>query len=409
MAQQRSPLVRLECPNCTRPIDQYNATSQSINCPSCGSTVALGVGDPELLVKGGRIPKSPFPINLGDRANIMNTEFIVLGRVVYRGWDDEDSWTWHEWLLGGADGRMLWLSHDESGFAIFRKMRFRSLFNPQTDFQLEVSEGQKAYMHERYPAQILGAEGELTWRAKKGDRLFVAEGAGGGAKYSVQQTPAEMEVYRGRAIAEEALARAFGNQEWLKKLKQAQNRKGTLRTVAIACIIFAVLAFGAALFVSSSGEELEPVTMQLSQDNPTGSFSIELDKENRPAIVGIRLNSGSLPENTYADLDVSITAPDEQTYFLFTQELWHETGRDEDGPWRETHYRHSEMFVPLITGPHKVQVTFDEANPVSGVDIEVTVRRNHIMPTWFVIYGVVTGVIAFIVLLMGSGKASAQS
>jgi ribosomal protein S27E len=409
MAETRTPLKRLECPNCTKPIDQFNATTQAVVCPSCGSTVALGMGDPELLEKGGgRIPPSPFPIKLGDKAKIADTEFVVLGRVVYRGWDDEDSWQWHEWLLGGSDGRMVWLAFDETGFGLFQKMRFRSAFNAQTDFQLDIGEGKNAFIHERYPAQIIGAEGELTWRAKRGDRLFMAEGNGGGKKYSVQQTPEELEVYEGKAIPEKTIAEAFGNQQWLTNMTKKANRKSTTRAVAIACLIFAVLSIFAAVGVSASGEQLESHFMTLSTTNPSQSFVVNFDKANRPAVVAINLRGGSLPANSSLDLDVNITAPDQKTYFLFTQELWHETGSDEDGPWTETHYSHSEMFVPLLTGDHKLQVDFDLANPVSSAEIEVTVRRNHIMPTWFIIYAVITGIIGFVLLFFGGGKSTAS-
>jgi ribosomal protein S27E len=409
MAETRTPLKRLECPNCTKAIDQFSADTQAIVCASCGSTVAIGMGEPELLEKGGgRIPASPVPIKLGDKAKIADTEFIVLGRVVYRGWDDEDSWMWNEWLLGGSDGRMVWMSLDETGFGLFQKMRFRSAFNAQTDYQLDLGDGKQAGIHERYPAQIIGAEGELTWRAKRGDRLYMAEGAGGGKKYSIQQTPEELEVYEGKAIPEKTIAEAFGNQEWLTNMTKRANRQGTSRAIAIACLVFAVLSIFAAIGVSSSGEELEPHFMTLSTSNPSQSFVVNFDKANRPAIVGINLRSGSIPANTSLDIDVNITAPDQKTYFLFTQELWHETGSDEDGPWTETHYRHSEMFVPLLTGDHKLQVDFDLANPVSSAEIEVTVRRNHVMPTWFIIYGVITGIIGFVLLFFGGGKSTSS-
>lgn len=409
MAETRSPLKRLECPNCSKPIDQFNATTQAVICPACGAMVAIGTGDPELLEKGGgRIPPSPVPIKLGDKANIANTEFVVLGRVVYRGWDDEDSWTWHEWLLGGSDGRMVWMSLDENGFALFQKMRFRSAFNAQTDFQLDIGDGKHAFIHERYPAQIIGAEGELTWRAKRGDRLYMAEGAGGSKQYSIQQTPEELEVYEGKGIAEKTIAEAFGNQQWLTNMTKTANRKSTVRAIAVACLIFAIVSIIAAIGVSTTGEQLEPHFMTLSTSNPSQSFVVNFDKANRPAVIGINLRSGSLPANTSLDLDVNITAPDEKTYFLFTQELWHETGSDEDGPWTETQYRTSDMFVPLLTGDHKIQVDFDLENPVSSADIEVTVRRNHIMPTWFIIYAAVTGIIGFALLFFG-GKSKSQS
>jgi hypothetical protein len=237
----------------------------------------------------------------------------------------------------------------------------------------------------------------------------MAEGSGGGKKYSIQQTPDELVVYEGYLIGERAIAQAFGNQEWVKKLESSKRTKSTLRAIAAACFFFAIVALIGAIGVTGSGEELESHTMTLSQSNPSQSFVVNFDKAKRPAIIGIALRSGGIPANSFVDLDVNITAPDEQTYFLFTQELWHETGSDEDGPWTETHYRHSEMFVPLLTGDHKIQVDFDTTNPVSSVDIEVTVRRNHIMPTWFVIYAVVTALIGFAMLFIAGGKASAKS
>jgi hypothetical protein len=334
---------------------------------------------------------------------------MVVGRVVYRGWDDEESWVWHEWLLGGSDGRMIWLAHDEKGFGLYQKMRFRAAFNAQSDWRLDIGNGKQALIHERYPAQILGAEGELTWRAKRGDKLFVAEGAAGGNRYSIQQTPDELEVYEGRLISEEALAGAFGNLEWQKTLASRKNRRGTALMIGAACILFAVIALFAAMYVSNTGEEFEPRFLSLSQTQPSQSFTVDFDQANRPAVVAIDLRSGGIPDNTFVDLDVSITSPDGTQNDLFSQELWHESGRDEDGPWRETHYRHSEMFVPFQTGEHTIQVDFDPTNPVSGVDIAVTVRRNHILPIWFVCYAAVTGVIGFLIAFYGGGRASAKS
>src|SRR5690606_9335926 len=151
---------------------------------------------------------------------------------------------------------------------------FRSQFNAQSDFQLDIGEGKTAFIHERYPAQILGAEGELTWRAKRGDRLFMAEGAGGGKRYSIQQTPEELEVYEGHLIGESAIAQAVGNQEWLKKIERAQASKNSLKYIAAACILFAIIAIGAAIYVSGSGEELPPQTMTLSTTNPSQSFVV---------------------------------------------------------------------------------------------------------------------------------------
>lgn len=408
--ETRSPLKQLKCPNCSSPIEQFNVTTQAIVCPTCGSHVAIGTDDPRLLTKGqGRVPDSGFPIEMGDKATIGDVEFVVLGRVVYRGWDDEDSWTWHEWLMGGADGRMLWLSHDEKGFGLYQKLRFRSEFDPKRSFRLDVGKDKQAFIHERYPAEITGAEGELTWQAKRGERLFVAEGAGGGKRYSVQQTAEELEVYEGRLISESAIATAFKNQDWLDRLSVAKVRKGTARAIGILCILFAVMALLFAASVSGSGQEEEPRFMTLSSTQLSNSFTVNFEQTNRPAIVGIALRSGSLPANSFVDVDVNVISPDETKSYLFTQELWHETGRDEDGPWAESDYNSSDMFVPFQTGIHTFEVVFEPTASVNSVDLVISVRRNHIMPAWFVIYAVIAGIIGVIALFYGASKATAKS
>lgn len=399
-SQTRSPLTRLECPNCGSPIDQFNATTQALVCPTCGSHISIGTDIPEILSKGARLPKAPRPIKVGDRATIASAEYIVIGRVMYRGVSEGESFTWNEWLLGAPDGQMLWLSLDEKGWALFRKLRFRQQFDPQRDSILELGENKKAYIHERYNATIVGAEGELTWRAKPNEKLFVAEGAGSGLLYSIQQTPEELEVHEGRQIEEKALATAFKNETWLKSLEKFKQRRSTYNTAAVACVIAAIIAVIVAIAVADSGSEDDPRTVELSSNSQSDNFNIEFDSV-RPVIVAVRLLGNTLPENSFIDIDVNIVSPDGTSESLFVQELWHETGVDEDGRWVETQYETSEMFVPTQTGSHTLEVAYD-GSVLNSLTLQVTVRRNHIMPIWFFIYAVISGIGAAIFGYMAS-------
>jgi hypothetical protein len=319
MTTPNSGLIRLECPNCRGPLDQANATSQAIVCPKCNSYVSLGSETAEVLGKGRKLPVSPVPLALGDKGTVAGAEYVVLGRVMYRGQDDEETFTWNEWLLGAPDGRMLWLSLDETGFALFQKLRFRSEFDARTSTALDIGEGKKAFIHERYPAQVVGAEGELTWRAMPGERVFMAEGSGNGLKYSIQQNEQELEVHEGRAITGQALAEAFKKPEWIKKLKEADNARGMYSTIAALCIAAAIAAVFFAVIVSGSGTEDEPRTIELSSSGPSDSFTLDFT-DARPVIVGLELIGGGMPENTFIDLDVGVVAPDGEEYDLFEQE-----------------------------------------------------------------------------------------
>lgn len=401
VADNRSPLVRLECPNCASPIDQYNATSQSTICGTCGSHISLGLETSEILSKGSRLPKSPRPFKIGDMATIANVDYMVLGRVVYRGVEDGETFTWNEWQLGGENGQMLWLSLDEKGFGLFRKIRFRQPFNARHDFRLELGD-KTAFIHERYGADILGAEGELTWRARPGTKLFFAEGAGNGLKYSIQQTAHELEIHEGREVSEIALAKAFRNKEWLDKVQSLEQWKTTYTRAAIACVIAGIIGLVLALYAGTTGVQDPTQRIELSDNDLSSSFALAFESQ-RPAIVSIRLIEDSLPENSFIDVDVNIVSPDGLSQPLFVQELWHETGVDEDGRWVETQYKTSEMFVPTQSGKHELEVAYD-GSVLDDLTLEVTVRRDHIMPLWYIVYTV----LAFIGAAVFGLSASSQ-
>jgi len=409
MSEQAQPVLKkLECPNCGSPISQHSASTQTIICETCGTHVAVGLGQPENIGQGRRIPHPPRPIKLGDKITLKNTEYVVLGRVVYRGWDPheaDESWAWHEWMVGGDTGQMMWLSFDEKGFGIYRKLRFRDQFNPQQDRVLNLGEGQSILIHERYPAKIVGAEGELSWRAKPGESLFVAEGARSGRRYSVQQSAEEMEIYEGIPLEELEVAKAFGDEQWIKRVIQRARNRATRSTIGAMCLMFALAALLVAIFVNGSGEELEPRTLDLSTEAPSATVPVTFDQTGRPAVINVATNN--IAQDSFIDIDVTVVSPDGTRSNLFVQELWHETGVDEDGPWRDTRFATSDMFVPTQTGQHQIELQFESAQ-VSSTRLTVTVRRNHMMPTWFVIYAVAAGIIGGLLIFNSTKAEKAQ-
>jgi hypothetical protein len=399
-AAERPILKQLKCPQCGSALSQFAADAQTIICPSCGSFVALDMDGPTVTGQGRKLPMPKVPIAIGDTAQIQDTNFFVLGRVLYKGWDDEDKWLWDEWLMGGADGRLLWLSYseDEEGFTLFRKLRVREPFDAKTSVSLPTGGEGQVRVHERYPAQIMGAEGELTWRGKPGDELFMAEAFGGGKRYSVQQTTDEMEIHEGIPLTQEQVANAFNKPQWLESLKQSANRGKTFTIVGMLFIAFALLGFGAGVWSSTTGERVLTQAFTLTRANPTATIPIEFNQIGRAAIVSVSAQ-GSLPLPSEIDIDVSIASPDETENELFTLELWRESGTDDEGYWEEAQASASDMFVPFQTGTHNLEVAMGEGT-IDNINVEVNVRRNHILPMWFVIYGAVIGIVGIIILFM---------
>lgn len=397
---EQSVLKRLECPNCGSPINQHMPNTQTVVCNSCGSHVAIGAGDAEILNEGGRkLPPPEAPIKVGDKFQLLGEDYFVMGRVVYRGWDPADTsdyWVWNEWLLGAQSGQMLWLAHDENGFSLYRKIRFRSQFDIQTSRTVEVESGKKVFINERYPAQIVGAEGELTWRATRGEQLWTAEGAGFGKKYSIQKTENELEVHEGKAIDELELAQALGNDSWQNEIKNRANWGKTLGLVALLCIIFGVAALVGAAMANGTGEVILNDTITLSLNNTEATIPVNFEVAERPAIVGIDMRS-SLPENSALDVAITIVSPDNTETELFETEFWHESGRDEDGPWREWEYSGSDMFVPFQSGEHTMKFILGDS-PIDTMTADVQIRANHVVPVWMIVYGVIIGGIGILLM-----------
>ncbi len=399
MATASQPVLkRLQCPNCGANIDQHAANAQTLICNTCGSFVAIGTETPEVTSKSPRKPPpAPKPIKLGMTGTLDGTEFFVIGRVVYTGWDPRDrsdKWTWHEWLLGGKDGRLLWLAHDEKGFSLYRRMRFRGEFDPERSSSIPLANGTRAMIRERYPAQIDGAEGELTWKATAGEQLYVAEGAGQGMRYSVQKTAQEMEIHEGKAISEADVATAFGDEQWAAKAQRSavSDAIPTRAVVGVVCIIFAMLAFVAGSLVGSLGGS-QMLNEQITLTSATNTIDVPLTINNtrRPHSVEIsaRTSGTSFP------LTVNIIDPTSQQRLLFSQTL-----RPATATSTTIFSTVSENFVPFRSGLHQIRVS-TSATSFDSASVTVEVKRNIWTSSWFTTFAIVIGLLGGFLFVTG--------
>ncbi len=403
-----SQLTELTCPNCGSPVARHNPTSQTIVCGTCNSHLRVGVGVPSLLSQGARLSKPPKPIKLGEIGIFHDVNCFVLGRVDYVGWDNEDRWHWTEWLLGAEDGRMFWLSYDdEAGFVIFHKIRIRHAFDTALGHYIPIDkEGHKAVVKERYPAEITGVEGELTWVAKKGDRQQMVEAAGHGKEYSLQISASELELYEGVKLDETFVANAFNNQRWLKKANRRARNQQMMTTIGMAALVFGVIGLLMGAYFWNSGTKVATETAHLDATNTILTIPLNIETARRPTMVKIDMES-EIPVNTWVEVDVSVVDPEDFELYIFTEEFWYETGSDEDGPWSEKDYSGSGKFVPQETGDYEIEIELGEAHAsVSAITVKVEVYKNHVLGTWFLGYGGVAAILGLGLLAIAFPKTS---
>ncbi|MBZ0308290.1 MAG: hypothetical protein K8I82_19655, partial [Anaerolineae bacterium] len=244
--------------------------------------------------------------------------------------------------------------------------------------------------------------------AKRGDELLMVEGASSGANYSVQFTENELEMYRAKPVKPEEMAQAFGKPEWLKQLKQKAELQNGYRVAAMIAILMACVGFAFAAFAATTGKEILSERLTLSSAATTPQvLTVNFDQTGRPAEVELEVLS-SLPVNSAVnpEVEVSIVDPEGKRTELTTQEFWSESGFDDEGAWSEQDTKGSKRFVPNKKGTHQLEISLEDS-PNPTVDVQVKVKSNEILYSWFGCYGILAALLGGWLFVMSAPKMAA--
>ena len=384
-------LEQISCPSCTAPLNlQAGEMIKTAVCEHCQTVVDLSEGQPAAKGKVKRKARPGQPIKPGDQATIGKKQYQVVGWLRFKGWDDEDTWYWTEWLLASSDGDFRWLSHSaEDGFTLFRPMRIEKEFDLKTGFPVP-----GASVKERSPAKIVSLGGELTWKATVGERFNYIDARKGDKIYSVEYTRDEVELTEGVRLSDVQVWKAFGRDDMIKKVKvRASSRQyyGRLRNITA---FFLMLGLCSILTSFILGSQIYQQTITVSTENREALIGpINIDSPRRPHQINTDLNG--LPVNNWAVVDATLIDEFENEYYLFSEEFWDEDGYDSDGYWRENDYSGTYTFRPEEAGEHYLSIEFDEAT-VSSVTLTVTVWEGVMLARYFIIFTVICGGLAFV-------------
>jgi hypothetical protein len=239
---------QLTCPKCGSPLDLKNAgRSKSIVCASCGSQIDLTSPEFQII---GNVGQRPAPqatqFKLGLQGAISGQTYEIIGRVVYH--DEEDD-IWDEWLLLSAAGEYVWISDSvNEGMALWRSFVPTEPVAPDT-----IKEGARLNLRNAQVtvrdagrAKIDYLEGELTWKARVGDKMNYAEADGATQRISIEYTENEIEFYWGQRLDRVVTARAFGVTEAPTQFRSAA---GSGVKPFKGCMLVGLAVFGSLLCV----------------------------------------------------------------------------------------------------------------------------------------------------------------
>lgn len=186
------------CPSCSAPLEVEHRFSRVVICQYCNQTSEISPAGLDPTGKAPALVASPSILSLGATGQLLGKPFRVLGRLRYQ----YDGGFWDEWFCD-HDGGQIWLQEDDGEFTAFTK---ETLKTPVPDFY-EVGVGSSINVNDRSifvvevcESIIAGGEGELYFRVSPGMEANCVDGNSDGEIYSIEYTPEEINLSRGREV-----------------------------------------------------------------------------------------------------------------------------------------------------------------------------------------------------------------
>lgn len=141
-------------------------------------------------------------IQLGQTAILNGHTYKVIGRVAYKGSDDEDTWIWEEWRL--TDGQFdYWLEYEPEypRFTLYRETS-------------EMGSTPGSVVDPNETGTLTSFEGEIPWPAKVGEHYsYTTYKTGPNQLYSVETDLEGKEFFLGTILPTTEVKKAFGLKE----------------------------------------------------------------------------------------------------------------------------------------------------------------------------------------------------
>ncbi len=205
-----SSINAIKCPKCAAPL-QFNGGGRvkSITCAYCKSILDI---DNEFAILGNfknTQHEHELPFKIGMKGFIENIEYTIIGRVTYTEIDHE--FFWDDFLLFSPLYGYAWLTYEKGHISYAKRERHLPLLVWDEMNRIEsITLHELNYKVEApYTAKISYIEGELTWVAKKHDKIRIIDMYAPPFGISMERTKNEMEFYASKYLDNTLVYEAF--------------------------------------------------------------------------------------------------------------------------------------------------------------------------------------------------------
>lgn len=236
-------------------------------------------------------PESFSGIKLNSTVTLQGTTYNVIGRLAYKGHDDEDAWIFEEWRL--TDGHEdYWLEYEPEypRFTLYKETTEQPIPN-----------GSKVVDPDE-TATLTAFEGQIPWPARVGEQYtYTTYKIGPGKFYSVETDQGEKEYFEGTILATSEVKKAFGLSELPLRGPMAglNGRMGMFNAIFWGLgILFVIVS---SVTEGLNGFETPVFKTTFASATGTRLGPIRLERANHPYVVDVdsSLKFSSKPEVTF--------------------------------------------------------------------------------------------------------------
>lgn len=404
MARQ-ADLTAVNCTSCGAGLDVLGGGRVTTHiCPYCGTELDAQ-DNYKALQQFADMPRPKTPFSIGMQGQIHGVDYTIIGTLGF----EEGRWRWTDHQLFSPTHGYAWLTVENGHITFTRRYRKQVLPSFMTHAGVELAEnrptartGGAVYRYyESSITDLVFAEGEFTWRPKVGDLTYSVTCMSDTAQLTFVDSDTEREVERSTYLnAAETLA-AFGaepaepvgNHPLAPYRKQADEgvRKLILGGAAAASI---ALLIGLS---SGSGSVLAPKSFG-PRDLPA-EVSFDISKPGKLA----RINLAADVSNSWAELDISVTGPDDEPIFEAGRLVERYSGRDSEGSWTEGSGKASLKFRPETAGTYTIEMDLAAAETWQRTGTAVSTfsvwaKEGIVAPGWLIFSSLFLGLGAAFVI-----------
>jgi len=206
-------LQSFNCPYCGGTVEVKDPKkSVMIVCQHCGSGLDITVPGKAQIISKAEKRRLPFPIDIGEQGTLHGVKYTAIGRVRYEERDEGEIYRWDSLQLFNPDRGYAFLELEDGHWMFFTALR--SPVNADPRYALPKQKirhrGQTFKVFETGAAEITYVEGELSWVARKGDKVQYMDAIRPPQMLSAEWTENELEWSLGSYVPPGEVARVFG-------------------------------------------------------------------------------------------------------------------------------------------------------------------------------------------------------